>query len=65
MEIRLKLDAYNPAEFYAALGLLELISRQDGSVSHTSTAKALQVPIARLYCVQTKTLCCPMFVQLR
>ena len=33
MEIRLKLDAYNPAEFYAALGLLELISRQDGSVT--------------------------------
>jgi len=32
MEIRFALDVYNPAEYYAALGLLELASRQDGDV---------------------------------
>lgn len=33
MEIKLKLDVYNPAEFYGALGFLELVSRQDGDVT--------------------------------
>lgn len=32
MEIKLKLDVYNPAEFYGALGFLELVSWQDGDV---------------------------------
>ena len=35
MQVRFKLDAYNPAEFYGALGLLELLSQQDdGITSH-------------------------------
>jgi CRISPR-associated protein Csb3 len=29
MELRFTLDVYNPAEYYAALGLLELLSQQD------------------------------------
>src|SRR6266852_770143 len=33
MEIKLKLDVYNPAEFYGALGFLELVSWQDGGVT--------------------------------
>jgi hypothetical protein len=33
MEIKLKLDAYNPAEFYGTLGLLELVSQQDAGVT--------------------------------
>jgi CRISPR-associated protein Csb3 len=33
MEIKLKLDVYNPAEFYGALGFLELVSQQDCSVT--------------------------------
>jgi CRISPR-associated protein Csb3 len=32
MEIKLKLDVYNPAEFYGALGFLELVSQQDESI---------------------------------
>src|ERR1035438_9284003 len=32
MELRFKLDVYNPAEYYAALGLLELIILQDDEV---------------------------------
>jgi len=32
MELRFKLDVYNPAEYYAALGLLELVSQQDDDV---------------------------------
>jgi CRISPR-associated protein Csb3 len=32
MELRFKLDVYNPAEYYASLGLLELASQQDNEV---------------------------------
>lgn len=32
MELRFKIDVYNPAEYYAALGLLELVSQQDDEV---------------------------------
>jgi CRISPR-associated protein Csb3 len=32
MEFRFKLDVYNPAEYYASLGLLELVSQQDDEV---------------------------------
>ena len=39
MPFRLQLDVYNPAEYYAALGLLELFSQQDGDVlAHFETA---------------------------
>jgi CRISPR-associated protein Csb3 len=31
MDIKLTLDVYNPAEFYGALGFLELVSQQDDS----------------------------------
>jgi hypothetical protein len=33
MQIKLKLDAYNPAEFYGALGLLELLSQQNDGIT--------------------------------
>lgn len=32
MELRFALDVYNPAEYYAALGLLELLGQQDGDL---------------------------------
>jgi CRISPR-associated protein Csb3 len=32
MELRFTLDVYNPGEYYAALGLLELVSQQDDGV---------------------------------
>jgi CRISPR-associated protein Csb3 len=32
MELRFKLDVYNPAEYYSALGLLELVNQQDEEV---------------------------------
>jgi CRISPR-associated protein Csb3 len=32
MELRFKLDVYNPAEYYASLGLLELASQRDDEV---------------------------------
>src|ERR1019366_6531823 len=32
MELGFELDVYNPAEYYAALGLLELASQQDDEV---------------------------------